>query len=71
MMHFSYVGQELRIFEHARNWKKYWSSEIRPYLSGDVLEVGAGLGANTEFLKSAGVSSLTVCEAGSRTSPVS
>jgi ubiquinone/menaquinone biosynthesis C-methylase UbiE len=62
MMHFSYVGQELRIFEHARNWKKYWSSEIRPYLSGDVLEVGAGLGANTEFLKSAGVSSWTCLE---------
>jgi methyltransferase family protein len=47
-----YIGQELDIFAHARNWKKYWSSEIRSYLTGDVLEVGAGLGANTEFLKS-------------------
>lgn len=52
-----YVGQELDVFAHARNWKKYWSSEIRSYLTGDVLEVGAGLGVNTEFLKWCGVSS--------------
>jgi SAM-dependent methyltransferase len=46
----NYVGQELDTFAHARNWKKYWSCEIGPYLAGDILEVGAGLGANTEFL---------------------
>jgi len=62
MTDLSYVGQELEIFEHARNWKKYWSSEIRPYLSGDVLEVGAGLGANTEFLRSTRASTWTCLE---------
>lgn len=58
----NYVGHELDIFSHAVNWKKYWSSEIRPYLLGDVLEVGAGLGVNTPFLKSAGISSWTCLE---------
>ena len=52
-----YIGQELDLFAQARNWKKYWSSEIRSHVTGDVLEVGAGLGANTEFLKCRGVSS--------------
>jgi SAM-dependent methyltransferase len=46
-----YVGQELEIFAHAKNWKGYWSSQIQPFLSGDVLEVGAGIGANTALLK--------------------
>jgi ubiquinone/menaquinone biosynthesis C-methylase UbiE len=45
-----YVGQELDIFAHARNWKRYWSSCVRPFLRGDVLEVGAGIGANTPLL---------------------
>ena len=45
-----YVGQELDIFAHARNWKRYWSSSVRPFLRGDVLEVGAGIGVNTPFL---------------------
>jgi SAM-dependent methyltransferase len=45
-----YVGNELELFAHARNWKRYWSSVIRPYLRGAVLEVGAGLGANTKLL---------------------
>ena len=46
----SYVGQELDIFAQAKNWKLYWSSCVRPFLSGDVLEVGAGIGANTPLL---------------------
>ncbi len=62
MSHLPYVGKELDVFAHAVNWKKYWSSEIRPYLAGDVLEVGAGLGANTEFLKSSRASSWTCIE---------
>jgi protein-L-isoaspartate O-methyltransferase len=45
-----YVGQELDIFAHAVNWKRYWSSCVRPSLAGDVLEVGAGIGANTALL---------------------
>ena len=46
-----YVGQELELFAHARNWKRYWSRLLEPLLRGDVLEVGAGLGANTRILR--------------------
>jgi len=42
-----YVGTELEIFAHATNWKSYVRSQVRPYLTGDVLEVGAGMGAAT------------------------
>jgi SAM-dependent methyltransferase len=57
-----YIGQELHIFALAVNWKRYYSSHIRPHLKGDVLEVGAGLGANTRFLKSPDLSSWTCLE---------
>ena len=45
-----YCGEELHLFSAVRNWKRYWSQAIREYVSGDVLEVGAGTGSNTEFL---------------------
>ncbi len=57
-----YVGEELDIFANARNWKRYWASEIGAYVVGDVLEVGAGLGANTEFLKSSRATSWSCIE---------
>ena len=57
-----YIGQELSIFALAVNWKRYYSAHIRPHLTGDVLEVGAGLGANTRFLKSRDLSSWTCLE---------
>ena len=57
-----YIGQELTIFALAVNWKSYYSAYIRPHLTGDVLEVGAGLGANTRFLKSRDVMSWTCIE---------
>jgi len=47
---FEYVGKELELFELAHNWKRYCASRIRPYLTGDVLEVGAGFGANIGYL---------------------
>lgn len=47
---FEYVGGELELFEKAKNWKRYWRDRIRPFVSGDVLEVGAGIGANTVAL---------------------
>jgi SAM-dependent methyltransferase len=47
---YAYVGDELDLFARAVNWKAYWSSRVRPYLAGDVLEVGAGIGANTALL---------------------
>lgn len=47
MTPYQYAGSELEIFEHAHNWKAYLRRSMQPYLSGSVLEVGAGLGANT------------------------
>jgi SAM-dependent methyltransferase len=46
-----YVGNELELFAHAKNWKRYWGGILQPYLRGDILEVGAGLGANTRLLR--------------------
>lgn len=42
-----YIGNELEVFSHAKNWKNYWSGKVRPYLGKNVLEVGAGIGTNT------------------------
>ena len=47
----SYAGRELDIFAHAQRWKRYWSAQLRPYIAGDVLEVGAGIGANTGLFR--------------------
>ena len=59
---FQYEGEELDLFRKAVNWKGYWSGKVLPYLSGDVLEVGAGAGINTAFLQSANVRSWTALE---------
>jgi len=45
-----YVGGELDLFALADNWKSYVKDEIASYISGDVLEVGAGIGATTVAL---------------------
>ncbi|MBC7875276.1 MAG: methyltransferase type 12, partial [Ferruginibacter sp.] len=47
---FKYPGDELVLFQHAKNWKKYFSRQVRPYVKGSVLEVGAGIGATTLLL---------------------
>jgi SAM-dependent methyltransferase len=52
---FQYQGSELETFAGATNWKTYFSSFISPYIGRHVLEVGAGLGANTGFLVSSRV----------------
>jgi SAM-dependent methyltransferase len=54
MNEFKYPGAELELFAAARNWKSYWSQQIRPFLSGDILEVGAGIGSNTLILDPGG-----------------
>lgn len=54
MSDFKYVGSELELFADVWNWKNYWSSQIRPYLKGDILEVGAGIGSNTRLLDTGG-----------------
>lgn len=50
MKEYSYLGDELTIFEQARHWKSYFESLLRPFLIGKVLEVGAGIGATTKVL---------------------
>ena len=51
MNEFHYVGSELELFANAKNWKSYWSKQLQPFLGGEVLEVGAGIGANTQYLQ--------------------
>jgi SAM-dependent methyltransferase len=48
---FHYAGSELDLFALAKNWKSYWSGRIAGYISGDVLEVGAGIGSNTRVMR--------------------
>ena len=45
-----YPGWELALFSLATNWKRYIKAQIDNYLIGDVLEVGAGIGATTATL---------------------
>ena len=47
MADFAYVGSELDLFAAATTWKSYVASHLWPYLSGEILEVGAGIGAAT------------------------
>lgn len=45
-----YVGSELELFADARNWKACWSRALAPFIAGDVIEVGAGIGTSTPYL---------------------
>ncbi len=47
---FKYPGEELVLFQQATHWKKYFSRQIKPYIKGNVLEVGAGIGSTTLLL---------------------
>lgn len=49
-MNYEYVGEELDVFALAVNWKAYFASLVSPFISGDVLEVGAGIGETTRAL---------------------
>jgi 2-polyprenyl-3-methyl-5-hydroxy-6-metoxy-1,4-benzoquinol methylase len=55
--HYQYPGQELELFENAKNWKRYLAKKTTPYIKGDVLEVGAGIGETTPFLSNNSVRS--------------
>jgi 2-polyprenyl-3-methyl-5-hydroxy-6-metoxy-1,4-benzoquinol methylase len=57
-----YVGSELDTFKHARNWKRYWSEVLAPYVGGTVLEVGGGAGANIPYLLNRRVTRLVSLE---------
>lgn len=50
MTTFEYQGTELDLFAQAVNWKRYFSAMLQPYLTGHVLEVGAGFGGVTQWL---------------------
>jgi SAM-dependent methyltransferase len=47
---FAYGGDELSLFARAVNWKAYFSACLKPYIAGDVAEVGAGIGGTTRPL---------------------
>lgn len=53
MNEFTYPG-DLELFAEARHWKTYWSEQVKPFIGGDILEVGAGIGSNTPILDSGG-----------------
>jgi SAM-dependent methyltransferase len=65
---FEYVGTELGLFRDARNWKRYLRAQISPFLHGDVLEVGAGIGGTTAMLHDASYRSWTCLEPDARLS---
>jgi SAM-dependent methyltransferase len=58
----AYQGQELDVFALAGRWKAYVRSQLQPYLRGDVLEVGAGIGATTVWLLDERATSWTCLE---------
>lgn len=47
---YKYPGEELQLFETATNWKNYFAGHISAYLTGKVLEAGAGIGGTTLLL---------------------
>jgi SAM-dependent methyltransferase len=47
-----YVGEELELFRDAKNWRNYWFSLAKPYLKGEILEVGSGIGSVTKLVDS-------------------
>ena len=57
-----YVGSELELFQHAHRWKRYFRDQIDPFLRGDVLEVGAGIGGTTAVLHQDRLGSWTCLE---------
>jgi SAM-dependent methyltransferase len=59
---YAYQGNELDVFAHAINWKRYFAKKLIPYIRGDVLEVGAGIGTTTRVLSSSNVSTWACLE---------
>jgi SAM-dependent methyltransferase len=59
---YAYAGGELELFRHAENWKRYFAAQLAPFLVGDVIEVGAGMGGTSHALCGAGARSWTALE---------
>lgn len=62
MSDFQYVGGELALFAKATRWKTYFCEKLTPYISGKVLEVGAGIGGTTTYLINSQVRTWTAME---------
>lgn len=56
------TGCELELFAEAHAWKAYFGERLRPWIRGDVAEIGAGLGATSAVLATPGVESWTAVE---------
>ena len=41
----TYGGPDLEVFGLAHNWHSYISQKIASYITGSILEVGAGIGS--------------------------
>ena len=48
---YHYIGDELDLFARAIHWKQYVRHSLMPHIRGSVLEVGAGIGGTTAFLR--------------------
>ena len=59
---YRYAGSELALFAQALRWKAYWARTLRRFVSGSVLDVGAGIGSNVAVLLSPQVRSWVALE---------
>ena len=57
----AYQGSELASFAHARRWKACVRTALYPYLAGDILELGAGIGETTRALRPGSHASSWTC----------
>lgn len=57
-----YVGSELELFSNAINWKRYVSRQLGRFVAGRVLDVGAGIGSNIEYLSTPAVTEWVALE---------
>lgn len=62
MSNTTYIGTELDVFGQAVNWKRYLRDLASPYLKGDVLEVGGGIGETSRIFRSGAQLSWTTLE---------
>jgi cyclopropane fatty-acyl-phospholipid synthase-like methyltransferase len=59
---YKYSGNELLLFEEAKTWKRYFKKKIQPFVHGEVLEVGAGIGGTTKILNDGSARKWTMLE---------
>ena len=59
---FHYAGRDLEAMSHAPNYRNWIQQLFRPYVRGDVAEVGAGDGSFSRLLAECGPDSLTMFE---------